>query len=222
MNTSELITVYKQITIRRLSEEELPRFSYFVIQENYKHHKKNMLTQADNMISFKEEYLSILLEEKSHFKYSSIIVATDTLGNLIGSIRVMKWNDNPNPIAMTTLFENDLVNKESLINAYQHVWHVGRFAICKGCKEQMTLFRLLMVYAISPIFNYNNGVLLAEVDEKLLRIMRLLKINAFTLGEGVEYLGSMTIPVMITKEGLRLFLLENMNLVSPAQLKRVK
>ena len=66
-----------------------------------------------------------------------------------------------------------------------------------------------MLYAISPIFQHSQGVLLAEADEKLLRVMKALKIDVQPLSKGKEYIGSMTIPMMVTKEGLTEFMLRN-------------
>lgn len=215
MNGSKFITDFKELTLWQATVDELPELASFVVKENYAHHKGISIDLAyckDESSPFYGEYISVLEEEEKHFNYSTSIIARNRDGVIVGAIRVMKWDENPNDIALMKLFGNDILNKEELLTNFKHVWHIGRFAVCRDCKEKTTLFRLLMVYAISPIFQYKDGVLLAEIDEKLLRVMKLMKIQARNLTNGVEYLGSMTIPVAITKLGLQEFLLENLSI----------
>ena len=214
MNGSKFIANFKELTLWQASRNELPEVAAFVVRENYVHHTGR--TMGLDYCRYKgspyyNEYISVLEEEKKHFEYSISIVVRNQTGTIVGAIRVMKWDEDPNEITLTKLFGADIVSKSNLLANYKHVWHVGRFAVCKDCEEKVNLFRLLMVYAISPIFQYEDGVLLAEIDERLLRVMRLMKIQAEDLTRGVEYLGSVTIPVMITKLGLQDFLLENLS-----------
>ncbi|WP_278566101.1 hypothetical protein [Prevotella melaninogenica] len=104
------------------------------------------------------------------------------------------------------------MNPQKLLNSYYHLWHIGRFAIKQEYGNNGKLFKLLMLYAISPIFQYKEGVLLAEADEKLLRVMKILRIDAHPLSKGKEYIGSVTIPMMVTKEGLMEFMLNNVSM----------
>lgn len=112
----------------------------------------------------------------------------------------------------TSLFGNQLVDIPQLMYKHKHVWHIGRFAIKKGVSDSGRLFKLLMLYAISPIFRHTNGVVLAETDERLLRVMQAMRIKATPLAAGKEYIGSMTLPILITKEGLNEFLLNNISI----------
>ena len=54
-----------------------------------------------------------------------------------------------------------------------------------------------MLYAMIPIYENRNDVLLAECDNKLLRAMKLMGVQAQKLGEGISYLGSETTPIYI-------------------------
>ncbi|SUB77047.1 Uncharacterised protein [Porphyromonas macacae] len=199
------ITKFEEITLWQLSKESLFSLAKFVVDENYIHHQK----VGDNKETYVEEYQMIFTEESIFFDYSSIVVAKDNAGSIVGSIRVMNWNLNPNTIPLMKLFGENLINKIKLKEEYEHIWHVGRFAVQKAYKDKVKLFKLLMLYAISPVFRHDRGVLLAEADEKLLRVMRAMKIDVQLLSEGKEYIGSKTIPMMVTKNGLSEFMLNN-------------
>ena len=57
-----------------------------MVSENYKHHNEKML---DNMA---EDIQSVYNEELSYFPKSYIYVVEDFRGEMIGCIRVMKWD----------------------------------------------------------------------------------------------------------------------------------
>lgn len=202
------ITSYGEVSLWQIDEDGLSELSRFVIEENYKHHQPQISSESN----LKDEFLAILEEEKAFFRYSSVIVAKDKYHNLIGAIRVTSWDKNPHTIPLSRLFGDHLIDIPQLISKHKHVWHIGRFAIKKGLSDNGRLFKLLMLYAISPIFRYNNGVVLAESDERLLRVMQAMRIKATPLSEGREYIGSMTLPILIAKEGLSEFLLNNVSI----------
>lgn len=70
-----------------------------------------------------------------------------------------------------------------------------------------------MVQAIAPICKNKNSIAFAECDSKLLRIMLAMGIKATVIGESVNYLGSETIPVCMTYEGLIDFYNDNKKLL---------
>lgn len=201
----KFITSYDNITLWQVTRASLPSIARFVVEENYKHHKGEAIKVSDSS----SEYTSILREEESFFDYSSIIVAKNNSGSIVGAIRVTNWNNNPHTLPLIKIFGNKIVSPKKLIESYHHLWHIGRFAIRREYGNTGKLFKLLMLYAISPIFQHSQGVLLAEADEKLLRVMKALKIDVQPLSKGKEYIGSMTIPIMVTKEGLTEFMLRN-------------
>lgn len=205
---SRYITNYENLSLWQISEEELSELSKFVIEENYKHHQPQMSSDRN----FEAEFLSVLKEEKAFYHYSSIIVAKDEYHNMVGAIRVTSWDNNPHTIPLSRLFGNQLVDIPQLMSKHKHVWHIGRFAIKKGVSDNGRLFKLLMLYAISPIFRHTNGVILAEADERLLRVMQAMRIKATPLAAGKEYIGSVTLPILIPKEGLNEFLLNNVSI----------
>ena len=195
-------------TLWQVTRESLPAVVRFVVNENYIHHKGKEF----DIRCFSKDYYSVLTEEDAYFEYSSTIVAKNDLGCIVGAIRITNWNDNPHTLPLIKIFGNEIVNPQKLLNSYYHLWHIGRFAIKQEYGNNGKLFKLLMLYAISPIFQYKEGVLLAEADEKLLRVMKILRIDAHPLSKGKEYIGSVTIPMMVTKEGLMEFMLNNVSM----------
>lgn len=70
-----------------------------------------------------------------------------------------------------------------------------------------------MVCAINEVCRSENSLALAECDVKLLRILKLMGIEAITLADSINYLGSETIPVMLSYNSLKSFLDKNINLL---------
>ncbi|MDR0613261.1 MAG: hypothetical protein LBG45_07275 [Dysgonamonadaceae bacterium] len=50
----------------------------------------------------------------------------------------------------------------------------------------------------APICKHKKGIMFAECDRKLFKTVNSLGIKAIALGEGIEYLGSLTIPMYAT------------------------
>ncbi|WP_246867122.1 hypothetical protein [Parabacteroides distasonis] len=170
----------------------------FVVSENYKHHNEKML---DNMV---EDIQSVYNEELSYFPKSYIYVVEDFRGEMIGCIRVMKW-DKKDELPIQRIFN---INPLQCIKKGGDMtfWHIGRFAINSLANASgISLFKQLMIFAIVPICKSLNGYMIAECDSKLLKIMNRLGIDTRRLGEGISYLGSETIPVYADRKGLLRF-----------------
>ena len=210
------ITTYETFSLWQITEiSSLPSVARFVLEENYKHHKGKVGTDALSS----REYDAILMEEEELFSYSKIIVAKNSSEGIVGSIRVTYWKDNPHTLPLVKIFGDDTVQIRDLLESYHHLWHVGRFAVMQGVGGNGNLFKLLMFCAISPMFQYRQGVLLAEADERLLHVMRALRIDARALAAGKEYICSMTIPIMVSQEGLRYFMLRHLGQFSSLRLE---
>ena len=54
----------------------------------------------------------------------------------------------------------------------------------------------------APICKHKKGIMFAECDRKLFKTVNSLGIKAIALGEGIEYLGSLTIPMYATCSGM--------------------
>ncbi|REC42371.1 hypothetical protein [Chryseobacterium pennipullorum] len=189
-----------------LSNKNLYELAEFVVAENFNHHENNSDTEE-----FKTEVENIYREEKT-FKKSKIFVSRDSNGKISGSIRVLKWNLT-DILPIEKLFQ---INPSALVGSTKtDIWHIGRFAIKKGIdKTGFGIFKTLMAHAINEVCQNKNSVAIAECDAKLLKVLKLLGIEAITLAEPLHYLGSETIPVLLTFNGLKKFLDKNYHLMS--------
>jgi hypothetical protein len=192
--------------LEKLGVNQLSELSKFVVAENFKHHLNNNLPK-----DYKRDISSIYDEEISYFNDSEIYVVKDFKGNILGSIRVLKWNYLAVlPLEKIFGIPPLLVTKKFNAN---NIYHIGRFAIKKEVRD-INLFKQLMVCAIAPVCKHKENIAFAECDSKLLRILTLLGIKTTVIGESINYLGSETIPISMNYSGLINFYTKNKRLVS--------
>lgn len=190
----------------KLKTEEIINLSKFVVNENLKHHTDKVLPK-----DYENNIRSISMEEMTYQRNAEIFVYKDYSGNILGSIRVLKWNYiDVLPIQKIFNINPLLVLGDLLLNS---IWHIGRFAINKEVSD-VNLFKKLMICAITPVCKHEGNIAFAECDSKLLRILTLLGIKATIVGDPVSYLGSETIPISMTYDGLIGFYNKNKNLVA--------
>ena len=194
-----LIMQNEKYSIYKVDRECLRDIAKFTVDVNYRHHKEPVIPET------KEQEIELIYKEELLFaKTSQIYVAENNKQQMIGSIRIIKWNQK-NILPIQKIFD---INPLNHINgtSQSSYWHVGRFAIeTFDHISNMSLFKTLMMYAIYPIYNECDGYMIAECDSKLLRVMNLLGIDTVNLSKGVHYLGSETIPVYANKDGLNKF-----------------
>lgn len=193
--------------LQRLELDQLTELAKFVVEENFNHHCENV--SAEKIDTDTEEVYN---EELNYFKDSEIFVAKDFSGNIQGSIRVIKW-DYETKLPLQKIFDINPLNVLNLSENLSSVWHIGRFATKRNIKDK-TLFRKLMVCAIAPLCEQKKGIAFAECDSKLLRIMNLLGIQAEVIGSSIHYLGSETIPIAMSYDGLKKFYADNKFLIT--------
>lgn len=193
------ITGNSDYCIYRAGMEYQRSIAEFTVRMNYLHHTGN-----DETIEIEDKIKSVYLEEQAFSSESQIYTVEDKRENIIGCIRVMKWNKT-DLLPVQKLFNiNPLNSIECSYNSTY--WHVGRFAVDSRMEiRAVTLFKQLMMYAIYPIYQEPDGYMIAECDSKLLRVMNLLGIKTVNLGKSICYLGSETIPVYADKKGLSAF-----------------
>lgn len=203
----------KENYLERLSTQNVYELSKFVVLENFNHHHKNLVPK-----DIKENTLAVFNEELKYSQDSEIFVSKDNNGLITGSIRVLRWN-YIDKLPLHKLFGIDpLATIEG--KPIQDIWHIGRFAIKKNIKD-LKLFKKLMVCAISPICKHPKNIAFAECDSKLLRIMSLLGLHATVIGPAINYLGSETIPVRFSYDGLIGFYKRNKHLITNHQLLNI-
>ncbi len=129
---------------------------------------------------------------------------------ICGSIRI--FQKTPNQILPIEKIFN--INVEDLAGAGTPIYHIGRFAVSKGAdKRGFHIFKTLIALALQVAQKSQGGIVFAECDVKLLRTIRLLGIEAESIGAPIHYLGSETIPIQLPWTGYQSFLNKNRNLM---------
>lgn len=190
--------------LERLQLNQLFELATFVVTENFKHH-----TNCVKPLGYENEINSIFKEELNYFNNSQIFVSRDFDKSIIGSIRVLRWN-YLDTLPIQKIFN---INPSLFIdeNPQKPIWHIGRLAIRRGIRN-INLFKQLMVCAIAPICDNENAVAFAECDTHLLRVLQAYEIHAKPIGKPVFYLGSETIPILMSYKGLINFYNKNLDI----------
>ena len=190
--------------LEKLQENQMYNLAEFVVQENFKHHSESNLPR-----NYKKDVSDICKEELDYYKNAKVFVSKDEYGAILGTIRVLQWNfTDVLPLQKIFGINPLLVIKNPNVN---NIYHIGRFAIKKGVRD-ISLLKKLMVNAIAPICEHKDNIAFAECDSKLLRILNILGIKTDIIGESIEYLGSETIPIAMSYDGLIDFYVKNLHL----------
>lgn len=191
--------------LEKLTQNGLINLAEFVVKENFKHHSNNILPE-----NYMDDIKSIYKEEKKYNDRADAYVVKDNSGDILGAIRVLRWN-YVDKLPIEKIFGINPISVTG--NApLKPIYHIGRFAIRKDVRD-ITLFKKLLMCAIAPVCQDENAVVFAEIDSKLLRVVKLLGMEAVVVGDSVEYLGSETIPVCFYYEGLIKFYNTNKHLL---------
>jgi hypothetical protein len=200
--------------LERLPKNQLMNLAEFIVTENFKHHSNNILPE-----DYKNDVRSIYKEELSFYENSQIFATKDYKGNILGAIRLLKWNyTDVLPLQKIFGINPLLALSQPNIN---DIYHIGRFAVKKDVCD-INLFKKLLVCIAKIICNDKGNVAFAECDSKLLRILKLLGVKAMIIGESVNYLGSETIPIVMTYDGIIDFYNKNKHLVENILTKPIK
>lgn len=174
----------------------------FVIEENLSHH-----CEPCGKIAQQKDVQNIYKEELRYLKNSNFYIAKDSSGKIQGSIRVTKW-DYKTELPLQKIFKINPIDTLDRSHNVSSIWHIGRFATSKTSTDK-SLFKRLMVHAVRLICREENSVAFAECDRKLLRVMNLLGIETRVIGKSLHYLGSETVPISMSSEGLSGFYHKN-------------
>ncbi|SDX54564.1 hypothetical protein [Hymenobacter psychrophilus] len=197
------------ITQNHLGQLELGLLSElaaFVVGENFSHH-----SALCPKVDVQRDVQNICCEEMHHLKNSSFYIARDASGVIQGSIRLTKW-DYKAELPLQKIFDINPIDTLDCAEKVSHIWHIGRFATRKSNTDR-NMFKKLMVHAVTPICKEKDSVAFAECDSKLLRVINLLGIETRIIGKSVNYLGSETIPISISAQGLSRFYHKNKDLM---------
>lgn len=194
------IATFKDYAIFLADKTSLLEIARFVVNENYSHHmssfKEEDINKDIKSVLEEEEYL---YDDKSH-----IYIARDFSGKMIGCIRSFHW-DKHKTLPIEKIYGiNPLhaVHEEAKYN----YWHIGRFAVAKDSGlSTLTLFKRLMALAVKPIVEDKYSYMIAEIDSKLLKVMKVLGFGTRQIGKSIDYLTSETVPVCSSKRGVKGF-----------------
>ena len=145
---------------------------------------------------------ALTLEDYLIFEDSIFCVAIKN-SEIVGSVKITRWSEN-SLLPIQKLFDIDpsmFINK-----GFKSVWHIGRFAISKSEKDGAKLLKNLIAIAVYPVCKAPNSIMLAECDSKFVRVLNLIGVRTEQLAQGIDYLGSETLPVYSTQEWLESFL----------------
>lgn len=177
----------EEYTIVETDSCSLEEIVEFVVKENYLHHQKSL---PENI---SEEIEELIKEEQRLLTTSRFFVARDGDGLLIGCIRLHHWNHKSDlPITKFGVCVAEIFPQ----NEYPNIWHVGRFAIkSHTSNDTIIILKTLIICAIAPIVNTHSSIMLAEMDAKLIRSLRLMDIGLRPIGKPLYYIGSETFPI---------------------------
>lgn len=170
----------------------------FIVKENYVQHQSTIVPFDD----FLNTANALALEDYLIFDDSVFCVALKN-SEIVGSVKITRWNENIS-LPIQKLFDIDpamFINK-----GFKSVWHIGRFAISKSEKDGAKLLKKLIAIAVYPVCKAANSIMLAECDSKFVRVLNLIGLRTEQLAQGINYLGSETLPVYSTQEWLASFL----------------
>lgn len=111
----------KNIQISQIQKKELFSLARFVFEENCRRHNK--LNSANNNLS---EIISLYTEDLRSFFLSKYYAAYNNQNEIIGSVKVTKWN-RVEILPIQRDFDIDLLNISFGIEN-TNFYHVGRFA----------------------------------------------------------------------------------------------
>lgn len=194
------VASFNEYEIFIADKSSLNEIADFVVRENYSHHLSSFTEEDINKdiksVLEEEEYL---YEDKSH-----IYIARDSFGKMIGCIRNFHW-DKRKILPIEKVYGINPLNAVHEEAKYNY-WHIGRFAVAKDSGiSTLTLFKRLMALAVKPIVEDKYSYMIAEIDSKLLKVMKALGFGTRQIGKSIDYLTSETVPVCSSKRGIKGF-----------------
>lgn len=194
------IATFNDYAIFLADKTSLLEIAQFVVRENHSHHLSSFTEKEVN-----EDVKSVLEEEEYLYDNEShIYIARDSFGKMIGCIRSFHW-DKHKILPVEKIYGINPLNAIHRESKYSF-WHIGRFAVAKGAGiSTLTLFKRLMALAVKPIVEDKYSYMIAEVDSKLLKVMKVLGFGMRQVGESINYLTSETVPVCSSKRGIKGF-----------------
>lgn len=198
--------------LEKLHKNQLLDLAEFIVTENFNHHSDNLPKD------YKSDVQDIYQEELKFYENSHVLSTRDQEGSITGAIRVLKWNFiDELPIQKIFGINPLLAIHQPNVN---DIYHIGRFAVKKGVND-LNLFKRLLAFVAKLICNNKGNLAFAEIDSKLLRLLHLMGVKTMVIGESINYLGSETIPIMMTYDGVINFYNKYKHLIDDAPISMI-
>ena len=194
------VASFREYEIFMADKSCLNEIANFVVRENYSHHMSSFTEEEIN-----KDIKSVLEEEEYLYdEKSRIYIARDYFGKMIGCIRSFHW-DKHKTLPIEKVYGINPLHAVHEEEKYSY-WYIVRFAVAKDSGlSTLTLFKRLMALAVKPIVEDKYSYMIAEIDSKLLKVMKVLGFATRQIGKSIDYLTSETVPVCSSKRGINGF-----------------
>lgn len=210
----ELVKEFDEFSLWKITgKTELKKLSKLVIDVNYKHHLHQQYYPHDEFLKIYEEDIRALSDSNFYAIYNND-------NEIIAAVKCQKWN-KLTELAIEKDFRVDLrYFIQGLHFQPFEIFHIGRFVIDQEkirrnnalMQKRLTVLKLLMHYALIPVFQNNLNIFICECDEKLFSKLNFLGLYPRIIGTPKEYLGSKTIPIYCDFNGIKDFFFQNKNI----------
>lgn len=199
--------IFCQVGLKSL--EKFSKFVYDVYVESY--NKRKGWEPIDGELEYMIE------EDKKQFEHSYYFAFKNFNGDFVGGAKVTKMVPSLQfPIETDFNYNiNEYFKNENIPT--NDFWHMGRTAIdkntLKNSNTKMTSIQILdrlMWECYNVVAQEKHNMMIGEVDAMAYRIYRVKGVQVYKMGEGIDYLGSMTYPAYIKGEDLKVWMRTNL------------
>ncbi|EAY25124.1 hypothetical protein [Microscilla marina] len=188
--------------VGRKSLEKYSKFVYDVYVDSYK--KRNGWEPVDG------ELEHMIQEDKEQFEHSYYFAFKTHEGEFVGGAKVTKKVPSLD-FAIETEFNYNLKEFFEMGNIpTRDFWHMGRTAINKYTLQaaetklsSVQILDKLMWECYNVVTQEEHNMIIGEADAMAYRIYRVKGVHVQRMGEGIDYLGSITYPVFILGKDLK-------------------
>jgi hypothetical protein len=186
------------LKVWQISAKNLKIFSEFV----FNIYSKDYWTRYQNTLS--QDDLHQIIQEDQIFFVNSVFIAIKTIsGKIVATVRLTHKTSN-----ITLPIEKEFGIKTLELRTIEgtippEVWNCGRLAVNPDTLKEnglkvspLKILKVLTDYIGKIAFWDMRNILVSESDERAFKLMQVLGFGMEALGEGKDYLGSLTIPTI--------------------------
>lgn len=210
-----LLKTTENLIIYQVGTDNVKEFTQFVYGVYAKDYKQKYGWEASQ-----EELLEMMSEDQFYSPNAYFVAIKSLSGKTLGTVRLTKKASKDIVFPIEKEFGIDVQELYDLEgNAPNDIWHCGRLAIDKDAlKEEniqmnsIKLLKALLEYVgiVNTQKQYN--VLTIEADESCYKLLKVLGTNIQIVGDGKEYLGSMTYPAAVFYKDAKVWCDKHLNI----------